>query len=241
LTRHKNLSIAALVVALLALVASLGGGSYAAALFDGGDIKNHSITGKDIKKSSIKSKHVKDNNLKGKDVKDGSLSAADLAAGTLDANFKTLRVAATSGGSVAAARAAAPENVLFTKAPFTVYAKCFTDTSGGPTTYAETYIKTSVSGALFSSDSDDKDGGALATDLLNTDTPEDQRQLRDTSAGPNDADLYGYDYSDFTAVAADGSFLFGDTVVGAKNGTLAGGNGPWGAGDACLFLGDVRK
>jgi len=240
MTRHKSISIAALVVALLALVASLGGGSFAAALINSGDIKNNSITGKDIKKNSVKGSDIKNKSLTGTDVQDGSLGAADLAAGTLDANFKTLRVAATSAAGTAVARAAAPEHVLFTQAPFTVYAKCFTDTAT-TSTYAETFIRTSVNGAIFSSDSDDKDGGAT-TDFLNTDTPEVERQVREiNTGGADDAELYGNSYSNFTAFAADGTALYADTVVGAKNGTLAGGNGLWGAGDACLFLSDVRK
>jgi hypothetical protein len=56
------------VVATLALVAALGGTSYAASQLTGKDVKNESLAGKD----------VKDGSLKGRDVKDGSLTGADL-------------------------------------------------------------------------------------------------------------------------------------------------------------------
>jgi hypothetical protein len=238
--RHKHISTAALVVAILALVASLGGGSYAAKLITGKDIKNNSISGKDIKRSTVKSRNVKNESLLGKDVKDGSLGAADLAAGTLDKKMTTVRVAATSGATFDAARSAAPESVLFSEAPFTVYAKCFTDTSG-PTTYAYAYIRTSVNGALVGSDEDDYSGGPAVTDLLNTDTAEVDRELMSTSATTNSADYYGSHSSDFNAFAVDLTGVSGLLSVGAKNGTLAGGNGPYGAGDACVFSGNIRS
>jgi hypothetical protein len=240
LTRHKHISTAALVVAMLALVASLGGGSYAAKLITGKDIKNGSITGKDIKKNSVKGKLVKDKSLTGKDLKDGSLGAADLAPGTLEPAMKALRVAATSGATEDAARAAAPEQVLFSKGPLTVYGKCFTDASG-PETYAYVYIKTAANGAVFDSDNDSAEGGALAADYLNTDTLEIDRELWDTSASLNTVSYEASHSTDFGAFAADGTALSGLVAVGAKNGTVAGGNGPYGAGDACLFSGNIRS
>jgi hypothetical protein len=237
--RHKNLSMVALVVALLALVASVGGGALAAGVITGKDIKNSSITGKDIKNKSIKGKDVKDKSLTGADVKDGSLAAADLAGGTLTATAKSVRVGATAGATFDAARSAAPENVLFSKGPLTVYTKCFTDVSG-PTTWAYAYIKTSVNGAIFDGDDDSLEGGAT-TDFLNTDSLETDRELMDTNAGTNTSAFYANHSSDFGAVAADGTTLIGQVNVGAKNGTLAGGNGPFGAGDSCVFSGSIQS
>ncbi len=233
MTRQKHISTAALVVALLALVASLGGGSYAAQLLTGKDIKNGSITGKDIKKNSVKGKQVKDKSLTGADLKDGSVAAGDLAPGTLVSTAKSVRVGATAAATEDAARAAAPEQVLFTDGPLTVYGKCYTDTSG-PTTYATTYIKTTANRSVYAGGNDTLEGGAIA-DYLNTDTPEIDRELEDASAGANDADYWR---SILTAHAPDGTALAGTVAVGAKNGTLAGGDGPYGAGDACVFAGD---
>ena len=113
--RPHPLSTAALAVALLALVVSLGGASYAAKLITGAGIKNGSITGKDIKKNAIT----------GKLVKDGSLGKADLAKGTLPTD-SLRRVAATPGASEAAAMAAAPRVDLFAKGDLSVYCLLYT-------------------------------------------------------------------------------------------------------------------
>ena len=59
----------ALVVAVLALVVSLAGTSYAAV----------KITSAQIKNGTVKSADLKNDGVKSKDVKDGSLTAADLA------------------------------------------------------------------------------------------------------------------------------------------------------------------
>jgi hypothetical protein len=240
LTRHKHISTAALVVAMLALVASLGGGSFAAKLITGKDIKNGSITGKDIKKKSLTGKQVKDKSLTGKDVKDGSIGAGDLATGTLEPSMKAVRVTATAAATEDAARAAAPEQVLFAKGPLTVYGKCFTNTTG-PVTHAVVYIKTTTNGAVFDSGDESLDGGALATDYLNTGTPEIDRALWGVTASTNDTIYDGNNSAEFSAFAVDGTAVSGLVAVGAKNGTVAGGNGAYGAGDACLFSGNIRS
>lgn len=233
--RTHPVSSAALAVALLALVMSLGGASFAAKLITGKDIKNGSITGKDIKKKSLTGKLVKDKSLTGADVKDGSVSAADLAAGTLP-SVVTKRVAATAGASEAAARTAAPEVLLFKAGALTVYAKCFTDSSG-PDTNAEIYVKSAVNFSLVDSDEDDWDGGAALTDWLNPTTLETDREVMTTSAGTDSADHYGSHSADFNAYGGDGTAIAALLSVAAKNGTLAAGNGPYGTGDACLFTG----
>ncbi|HEX8206859.1 MAG TPA: hypothetical protein VF587_12435 [Solirubrobacteraceae bacterium] len=70
----KRLRISpATVLALLALVAALGGTSYAASKVTGKDVRNSSLTGADIRNRS----------LTGADVKDGSLSASDFGPGQL--------------------------------------------------------------------------------------------------------------------------------------------------------------
>lgn len=237
--RTNPFSVAALAVAMLALVASLGGASYAAKVITGKDIKNGSITAKDVKAKTLTGKQVKDKSLTGADVKDGSLGAGDLAAGTLEPAMKAIRVAATAGANFEAARSAAPEQVLFKAGALTVYAKCFTDTSG-PTTYAYGYIKTSQNGALFDSDGDEAEGGAVA-DFLNTDTLEVDRELAYDSTGANSATIYGSHSTDFAAFGPDGTAISGFVPVAAKNGTLTGGNGPYGAGDACLFSSNIRS
>ncbi|MAS54989.1 MAG: hypothetical protein CMJ44_10280 [Pimelobacter sp.] len=220
--QSKKLSGAALVVALLALVMSLGGTSYAAKLITGKDIKNGSVTNKDVKKST----------LTGKQVKNGSLKSADLARGAGDDKLVYKKLSPTSGPSYDAAQASAPEVTLFKEGALTVYAKCFTDTSS-PETYSVIYIKTSQNGAVFDSDYDDAEGGAF-DDFLNTSTDEDDRELLYSSAGADDTEYYGNHSVEFSAIAPDGTALAGLLSTGAKRGTLAGGNGVYGPGDSCL-------
>ena len=218
----------ALVVAILALVMATGGTSFAAKLITGKDVKNSSLTGVDVKNSS----------LTGADVKNGSIAGADLKKDLIRPKaIARKRVVATSGADVNAARSAAPEVVLYKKGGLTVYAKCFTDITG-PFTYAATYVKTSVNGAIFDSRGDSLEGGATA-DFLNSDSLEDVTELESTSVGFNDSSLDSEDESDFTAFAPDGTTMRGWTSAAVKNGTLAGGNGVYGAGDVCLFTGVI--
>jgi hypothetical protein len=211
-------------VALLALVVSLGGASVAKQLITGEDIKNGSITAKDVKKKT----------LTGKQVKDGSLRPADLAKGTLPTD-SLQRVAATAGADLATAMAAAPKIPLFSKGGLSVYAKCYTDSSE-PRTYSTVFISSASNYALFDSDNTTFSGGPALSDFLGPTTPEDDRKLMVESAEANDASLFLTHSSDFHAISGDGKTIISGIIgVGAKNGTLAGGNGPWGAGDACLI------
>ena len=83
-----------------------------------------------------------------------------------------VKLTATDGATVIAARAAAPATDLFTKGQITISAKCFRDTATD-TTHGEIYVRTAANGAIFDG-SDAKAGGPAATDFLNTDTPEAQ-------------------------------------------------------------------
>ena len=73
----------AMVVALIALVAALGGTSYAALTITGSNVKNSSLTGTDVKNSSLTGTDVKNSSLTGVDVKNRSLTSADLSNGTI--------------------------------------------------------------------------------------------------------------------------------------------------------------
>jgi hypothetical protein len=235
LTRNKHISTVALVVALLALVASLAGGAVAGGFIGSDDIKKNAVKSKHVKNNSLKSKDIKDGTLKGADIKDGSLGKGELAPGTLSSTVGFYRSGATAGADYDAARSAAPEHVLFTAGPFTVYSKCFTNT-GGPTTWADVYIRTSTNGAVIDADYDDWDGGPADTDFLTTSTAENDRQIIETNA----TDFYGAYDSIFNAVAANGFALNGEVALGANSGATAFGGGPYGAGDACIFTWDYQ-
>ncbi|WP_370249948.1 hypothetical protein [Nocardioides sp.] len=210
---------AALIVAILALVVSMSGTAVAAKM----------LTGKDIKDSS----------LTGKDVKNGSLTASDLGKGVIvHKAIPRKRVVATSGVNIDAARAAAPEVVLFRKGAITIYAKCFVDLSVGET-YSEVSVKTSRDGAILDSREDSLEGGSTAGDFLNTTTLETDRQLETDSAAPGTASMGSQDDSDFTIFAPDGTTLRGWTGAAVKSGNLMSGNGVYGEGNVCLFTGAI--
>src|SRR4051812_49569105 len=68
----------AMVLALIALVAALGGTSYAALTITGSNVKNSSLTGGDIKNSSLTGGDIQNTSLTGGDVKNRSLTSPDL-------------------------------------------------------------------------------------------------------------------------------------------------------------------
>jgi hypothetical protein len=73
------------------------------------------------------------------------------------------------------------------------------------------------------------------TEYLTPSTPEDERELQnDAEAGPNNYDAAMFD-EEFQAASGstDVSGLTG--TVAAKQGTLAGGDGPFLAGNSCLI------
>ena len=85
-----------MVVAVIALIAGLGGGAYAATLITGAQIKNNSITGADIRNNSLRGNDIRNGSLTGADVKNGSLQAADLSAAA-KASLRAVGVAGASG------------------------------------------------------------------------------------------------------------------------------------------------
>lgn len=77
---HSATGTAALVVALLALVASAAGVGYAAGQIGTNDIQNKAVTTKKIKNNAVTGKKIKKNAVTSKKVKDGTLSASDMVA-----------------------------------------------------------------------------------------------------------------------------------------------------------------
>lgn len=242
LPRPTSLATGAIASALVAtmLVAS-GGASVAAKLITGKNIKNGSVASIDIKNGALTGKDLKDGSVTSADVANGSLGRAELQPGTtVDTVIPRQRVVANAGPTEADARTNATPVVLFRKGSLTVYAKCFTETAG-PTTYSEVYIKSSTNGAIVDSRSDSLDGGPTAAEFLNTNTPETDATLEADSASANNSSMDSEDDSDFTAFGTDGTTLRGWTGAAVKNGTLAGGNGVYGAGDVCLFTGTITS
>lgn len=77
---HSATGTVALVVALLALVASAAGVGYAAGQIGTNDLANNAVTAPKIKKNAVTEKKIKKNAVTSKRVKDGTLVAADLVA-----------------------------------------------------------------------------------------------------------------------------------------------------------------
>jgi hypothetical protein len=68
----------AMIVALVALIAAVGGSAYAAAKIDTQDIANDAITARQVENDSLKGKDFKDGGLKGKDLKDDKLTGKQI-------------------------------------------------------------------------------------------------------------------------------------------------------------------
>jgi len=72
-------SLVAVCIALLALVAAAAGAGYAAGTIGAKDLKKNSVTAAKIKKNAVTTKKIKKNAVTTDKVKDGSLTPADLA------------------------------------------------------------------------------------------------------------------------------------------------------------------
>ena len=221
-------------------------------------IKGKSIKGNRIKDGGIKDKQIAEKTIKAKQIADATITETQIADATITGakvadeslssknisdyavvsgsagNF--VKLTATEAATAAAARIAAPETELFTKGQVRLTAKCFRDTTANATT-AEIYLKSTANGAIFSSGVDSKPGGNAATDFLNTDTAETASQalVVVATAGAPAALLEG----SFNAVGADATHLIGQLTAAAKNGELTAGNGVYGAGNVCLFGGEI--
>lgn len=232
----------ALVLSVVAVFIALGGGAYAALgknSVGSKQLKKNAVVTSKIKNNAITTSKIKKDNVTGAKVKESSLGTVPSAtnAENLDgySTFPQTRYAATPGATQAVALAAAPENVMFNVGPITIYSKCITVTTGN-SSEAWVFAKTSVNGVVFDSDDDDASG---SPSFLNTGTPEDQRELLDDSAATNTAsvDMNSSYASQF--MTPDGLSFEMQPGIAVKNGTLPGGNGLYGEGDACLVTGSV--
>jgi hypothetical protein len=103
----------ALVIALLALFASVGGVGYAAATVTGRDVRNNSLTGRDVSTSSVRGKDVKHDSMTGSDVRESRLgkvpaaTAADTAGSARIAQVQIVTATGTAPASGAAGSATA--------------------------------------------------------------------------------------------------------------------------------------
>ena len=232
--KHLKMPSPAMVLAVVALVAALGGVGYAAS-----ELAKNSVTTKQIKNKTIKGKDVKPNALGGKQIDEAKLAqvpsaaSADSAGAIAGSARVWKRVApSASAATTAVGRTAATKVPLGGGGPFTVYGKCFIET-GADRVYSEIIIETTQDGGVVGGYSPDYWYGDLGPG-----SDEDDRTLIDTSASNDSANQY--DYGDFNAIATDGTVLTGDVGAYAKHGTLASGDGAYGPGDVCIFRYEQR-
>ncbi len=78
----------ALVIACVALFASLGGVSYGFATgeIDGREIKNGAVTNKDIRNGTVVTKDLRNNEVRGADIRNSTIGGRDVAFNTLGGN-----------------------------------------------------------------------------------------------------------------------------------------------------------
>lgn len=230
----------------------------------GKKLKNKTVTGGKIKNKTITGGKLADNTLSGTQINEASLgtvpsadkansatnatNAANAVNATNAANAANAgnvagrqraglkRVAATAGINADSARAAAPEINLFTAGPFTVYGKCITDSSG-PNTFADVYVRTTQGGSVLSSVFVSLSGNPF----LEPGTAEPLRRVLSTGTAANTAASLVAFFTDFSAFAPDGTAFSANVPVSVKNGSLPGGNGVYGDGDACLFSGQLNQ
>jgi hypothetical protein len=121
---------------------------------------------------------------------------------------------------------------LGTVGMFQFYGKCFTNGSGN--VQAVEYVALSSGTAIYSTE-DESD----SVPYLTPSTPETDRRVEANSgAGTDSVDVENND-ADFRAT--DGSIAITGVIgmAASKQGSPPEGNGPFGAGDACLFGGSV--
>jgi hypothetical protein len=206
--RHVRIPSPALLVALIALFVSLGGGAYAALR----------VGSKEIVNNSVRSKDVRNGQLRGTDVRDRSLGRAEIALDALTGDqideAGLGRVPSAADAQALAGRrrvnvahfslTSGQAREVLREGPFTLTARCWigVSTSGGPRDQAAVIISSAVDNAAF----DAADSGAL-----HTSTPEAQRNFVAATASPGAVAVDSL--QDALAVAPDGTEEIGDASL----------------------------
>jgi len=263
LRKHLN---PALILSIVAVFIALGGGAYAAISANSvgtKQLKNNAVTAKKLKKNAVTLKKIaknaistpkiKNDAVTGNKVLESSLGEVPSAAKATNAVQAMTAVSAESAAQLAnlqrlglkhaapsasndaidIAQANATEIPLFELGSIAIYGKCF---KSAGRLYAAQYIRTSANGAIFVAAEDSAFGDPS---FLDTTTPESEREIFSANAEMDD---FGYTPPSSTyALTAQGKAYTAYTNVFVKQGTLPGGDGPYGPGDACLFTGSFGE
>ncbi len=250
----------ALILSMVAIFIALGGGAYAALSANSvgsKQLKKNAVTAKKIKKNAVTSAKlaggavttakIKNDAVNGSKVLESSLSqvpSAALAASATTADnatsaeslkgyqrigFKRL-TPSFSDPSFPAALAGATEVPLFDLGQASIYGKCF---KSGASLYGGFYIKTTANGTVFDSYYDNLYGYPY----LNVGTPETDREVLFNSVGPNSA-TYSTGADPTLVLTPDGKSYQTTNALFLKQGDIPSGDGPYGAGDACILIGE---
>ncbi|HVP01379.1 MAG TPA: hypothetical protein VMT10_02320 [Solirubrobacteraceae bacterium] len=259
----------ALILALAALVLSLAGPALA---HDATGFAARVISGRTIKRHSISGIRLKNNTLTGLQIDEAKLGPVPLASQAVSAQNATsalnavnaatagsagraasadelagharflVRAPATSGASLTAALADAPEIPLTTLGPLTLYGRCARDTSGAPVVSAFAYVRTTAAGGLLDAPDSTLQGSSGADDTLGPATAEDRRRIRSlATTGPDSARFSGGAAGAFSIVAGDGSGYAGTVALGAQEGAPPAAPTALGTGSGCLFSGMLER
>jgi len=215
-----------------------------------GDIRNGTVTGTDVRNDSLTGADINESTL-------GMVPSANTANSASTANtantansaanvdkLKTvggfkLVSASASNADQATARAAASEVPLYSAGPLSFYGKCYVDTDfngvGLPATIAETFARTSANGSILEAD----DSNLPGDPFLDSNTPEEDRDMTEASSPTNGAETDADDNAAFGAAAPGGTSVSGQANVAAKQGDVTGGNGIYGDGNSCVFWGEL--
>lgn len=164
-------------------------------------------------------------------IKQHSVALSDLR------DFKHVRKQVSpsaTNNTPAIAQAAAKKVVLMKKSGLTIYGKCWRD-GDSDVVYSNAYVKTSADGALMVS----YEGDTLDGPFLKKSTPELDREIDSAlSASANSIDNEDHDNQVMLVPKKGNGHLYLNVHSFPKNGSIAGGNGPFKSGDRCMFLVD---
>ena len=209
----------AMIVALVALFAALGGSAYAAKKIGTKEIKANAITTGKIKKNAITTAKIKKEAVTGAKIKESSLgpvpSATDATNAVNATNWSRYVVIPITKASIG-------QTVqLYANGPFIFYGRC--GDAGAGKTEAHTFVTTAEAGSSMSSYED-----SYYKADFNPGT-EAQINYTVTSGGPETNDYDGSYEQAFTAVSAAGSTRLVGSLTSAVNYF----------GSPCAFWGNV--
>lgn len=198
-------------------------------------LRSNSVTDDKVAPNAITGSDVKDGWLKGIDLKTNTLTGAQISESKLGTVPTASRANAVTGLtflksahlSEGSDEAGAPMTVLGTRGDLTIYGKCFKDTDG-TSTDARIYFSVAAGHtAVYNTG---------AAGYVTSTTPEPQRVLQTAKATTGTVDGGGTS-AIFRATTGTTTIsgLIGD--VFAKNGTVTGGDGPFGPGNSCILGG----